>query len=342
MVLTLNDRFSAGALLHGFIYLHRITDVRVGGVAVRTLSVFRKLCGSDSLKNVMIVTNRWSKGVDMEEQNQNRERQLRNDVRFFKLFLDDHAAMVRHDNTVQSAREIIRQIVTKNHPLPLDIQTETVEEGKTLISTSAGITLHSLLMAPTGELQAAVNSLEAEFKKAVAEGDRMKRLELQLELNKRVPDLARLANEIKNLQGLVAGGIGVMQHWENMSSKERITTLLRRSWGKEDTLENTAFWSAMGDTTKIVRGLYTFFYEECPLPHSLLEQLLDPSCILQKDDKEKLARWFSAYKKDLKGIETKMESMIAIRAKAIACGRKKSKVARVLEFLRSGKASPKT
>jgi hypothetical protein len=33
----------------------------VGGVAMRNFGVFRKLCGHNVLKNVVIVTSRWGK-----------------------------------------------------------------------------------------------------------------------------------------------------------------------------------------------------------------------------------------------------------------------------------------
>ena len=86
------------------------------------LRMFRKLCGSDSLKNMRIVTGFWSKEVTIEEQN--RERQMQTDDRFFKLFLDDGAQMIRHDNTIESAHNIIRGIC-KNSPSALDIQLDT-------------------------------------------------------------------------------------------------------------------------------------------------------------------------------------------------------------------------
>jgi hypothetical protein len=91
-----------------------------------------------------IVTNFWSKDITTEELN--RERQMRDDDRFFKLFLDDPAQMVRHDNTIESAHNIIRGIC-KNAPSVLDIQFETVKQ-RTHAATSAGITLHSSLLEP--------------------------------------------------------------------------------------------------------------------------------------------------------------------------------------------------
>ena len=72
----------------------------------------------------------WSKEVTVEEVS--REQQLlRCDERFFKRLIDDHVSMTRHDNTIESAHNIIRSICN-NNPLPLDIQQEagaTSEKG---------------------------------------------------------------------------------------------------------------------------------------------------------------------------------------------------------------------
>lgn len=45
--------------LSGLIYLHRISDDRVGGVARRSLTMMRNLLGDDNLQNLVLVTNRW-------------------------------------------------------------------------------------------------------------------------------------------------------------------------------------------------------------------------------------------------------------------------------------------
>jgi hypothetical protein len=121
--------------LHGIIYLHRISDVRVGGVSKRNFSMFRKLCGNPSLKNVLIVTNMWDNVS--EDVGEARETELANEDMFFKPALDNHAQLLRHNNTLDSARSILRQ-VTGNHPMSLDVQRELVEDHKDILQTAAG------------------------------------------------------------------------------------------------------------------------------------------------------------------------------------------------------------
>ena len=45
--------------LSGIIYLHRITDDRVGGTAWRNLRMLHNLVGADKMANVLLVSTRW-------------------------------------------------------------------------------------------------------------------------------------------------------------------------------------------------------------------------------------------------------------------------------------------
>jgi NADH dehydrogenase/NADH:ubiquinone oxidoreductase subunit G len=121
--------------LHGILYLHRITDIRMGGISTRSFRLFKKICGDDTLKNVVIATTKWD--LIAVEEGARREQELRTDGRFFKRALDLNAILARHNNTVGSAREILRTIF-KNHPMALMIQRELVDEHRVLSDTLAG------------------------------------------------------------------------------------------------------------------------------------------------------------------------------------------------------------
>ena len=45
--------------ISGIIYLHRITDTRVGGLAWRNLRMLHNLVGADKMANVLLVSTRW-------------------------------------------------------------------------------------------------------------------------------------------------------------------------------------------------------------------------------------------------------------------------------------------
>ena len=48
-----------GIKLSGIIYLHRITDDRVGGVARLSLQMLQDLVGEDRMENLLFVSTRW-------------------------------------------------------------------------------------------------------------------------------------------------------------------------------------------------------------------------------------------------------------------------------------------
>ncbi|PVF93976.1 hypothetical protein CPB86DRAFT_678761, partial [Serendipita vermifera] len=130
--------YREGILLSGILYLHRITDNRAGGVAVRNFSMFRKLCGTETLKNVIITTTMWQK--EDRETALEREEELKDDPNFFKCAIEAGASLKRHDRTLQSAQALLRDLV-KNDPKALRAQRQVVDERKELDQTDVGIEL---------------------------------------------------------------------------------------------------------------------------------------------------------------------------------------------------------
>lgn len=128
--------FRKGIVLHGVIYVHRITDNRVGGLAKADFGMFRKMCGAESLQNVVIMTTMWSRVS--EEEGQARAEELAELDDFFKPALEAGARLAHHKgDTVQTARNIIRPILD-NHPIPLELQDDMVNKGKPVTQTEAG------------------------------------------------------------------------------------------------------------------------------------------------------------------------------------------------------------
>lgn len=134
----LEREFNNDKKLSGIIYLHRITDARMGGVLVRNLRTFQKLCGNDALTNVLIVTTRWD---DVQERDratmEKREKELTETPgKFFEPLIAAGGRFHRHDNTTGSAQRIVEEVL-KNRPIPLQIQLE-MRDGKTVEETTAG------------------------------------------------------------------------------------------------------------------------------------------------------------------------------------------------------------
>jgi len=131
----LNFQYKRGHVLHGVLYLHRISDGRIGGAARRNIVMFHKLCGSDAFTNVVIATTRWD-GVT-EEIGTAREQELREKSALFQPALDGGAHLLRHDRGLKSAQNIVRHFLHLP-PKALSIQTEMVDGGKLLSETEAG------------------------------------------------------------------------------------------------------------------------------------------------------------------------------------------------------------
>jgi len=129
----LTVQYEAGIILKGVIYLHRITDIRYAGSQIKTLNIFKKICGTLALKNVLLVSTRWHE-VD-EALGASREGQLREE--FWAYMLGHGATMTRFYGDRDSAIGIASQLVSKT-TIMLEIQRELVHEGKTLKETAAG------------------------------------------------------------------------------------------------------------------------------------------------------------------------------------------------------------
>jgi hypothetical protein len=176
------DRYKDGKKLSGIIYMHRVSDIRVGGISTRNFKLFRELCGENAMKNVAVVTTRWDQvSLSVGEA---RESQLRND--FFKAALDKGAKLLRHsDNTEQSAREIVRCFLT-NVPIGIAIQEDLVDMGKDLSQTRAAAT---------------INSIQEELQKQHEEEMRKRREEFRLaEIAREAEARKRAADELRALQ----------------------------------------------------------------------------------------------------------------------------------------------
>uniref|UniRef100_A0A0W0EZU3 G domain-containing protein n=1 Tax=Moniliophthora roreri TaxID=221103 RepID=A0A0W0EZU3_MONRR len=171
----LANTYKGGKKLAGVVYLHRISDVHMGGTSTRNFKLFRELCGESTLNNVVIATNMW--GLVDPAMAEAREIELQNEEMFFKPAIEKGATFVRHLNTVESAHSILRPLVGKQ-PQALQIQTEMVDQQKDIFQTTAGIELQREVLELTRGDQ-----LEClAFKEEIAESVRMQEEETRQEI----------------------------------------------------------------------------------------------------------------------------------------------------------------
>ena len=159
--------------------------------------MFRKLCGETTLRNVVIVTNMW--GEVNPQLGDAREAELKGEDVFFKPVLDKGARMARHDNTGPSAEKIIG-LLLENHPLPLRIQEELVDEQKDISETSAGEELNRELVAQIKKHQQEMDELREKMEQAMDEKDEETRKELEAETEKMQEEIKRLEHDATRLK----------------------------------------------------------------------------------------------------------------------------------------------
>lgn len=172
----------------------------MGGVARKNFRLFRKLCGDDSLKNVVIATNMW--GDVTPEVGEKREQELSSNELFFKPALEKGAQLVRHNNTAASAHAIVRRI-TGFPPAALQIQRETVDEHKELVETDAGQDLKAELERQAAAHVRELDELRGEMQLLLSAKDAAHRDEIT-ELNASLRDvqgqLEKVEDEARRLR----------------------------------------------------------------------------------------------------------------------------------------------
>ena len=153
--------------------------------------MFRELCGKPTSKNVVIVTNMW--GSDSRDISEAREKELRD--KFFKPAIERGAQMARHNNTPQSAHDIIRTIIrsTKRHrPVPLQIQNELVNDGIDIVETTAGKVIIQELNDQMRRHEAKLREVQEEMRRTLRDD------QAQRELEEETRRLQERIREIKN------------------------------------------------------------------------------------------------------------------------------------------------
>ncbi|KAJ2935876.1 hypothetical protein H1R20_g1217, partial [Candolleomyces eurysporus] len=190
----LEKRYRKGQILHGIIYVHRISDAHVNNLAKTNFGIFRELCGDYYLRNVIIMSNMWSR-LSSEVEGHRRVTELAGLDDFFKPAIAKGAAMMHHmQDTVESAHMVIRQIL-KNHPIALRIQEEIVDQGKSINETGAGMAVDEELAQLTHQCEL---KLKMQFAAARRERDERTRKEQLKEVERARQLLEKVEEEKRN------------------------------------------------------------------------------------------------------------------------------------------------
>ena len=115
--------------LAGIAYLH---DISIPHPTLKSLLVFRSLCGKDALKHVVICTTMWST-ILTEEEGKSRTELLKE--QHWKEMIEGRSTVCKFEDSQKSAWDVIALIIEKDRygkMAALQIQEEMVE-GRKLI-----------------------------------------------------------------------------------------------------------------------------------------------------------------------------------------------------------------
>ncbi|KAI9777633.1 MAG: hypothetical protein M1839_008687 [Geoglossum umbratile] len=130
----LESSYRNGTKLTGIIYLHRISEPRMQGSELRNLRMFKKLCGDECFRNVILATTFWEQ-VD-EQIARARERELCETATFWGDMIERGSQIFRVGKDQKSGLAMLSCLAGKGN-ITLQIQDELVMQGLHISQTGA-------------------------------------------------------------------------------------------------------------------------------------------------------------------------------------------------------------
>jgi len=168
----LESSYQQGTKLNGVLYFHRIIDPRMSGTALSNLRLFRSLCGSDNLANVILGTTFWDTVDDAV--GQRRENEFRTNPQYWKMLVEKGSRLVRVQQDRASNLQILTDIARNNGKFVTQAQKEMLA-GKAMSETTAAQSMNA-------EIEALRQENEARL---VAERRRLEEVQRQAELKRK-------------------------------------------------------------------------------------------------------------------------------------------------------------
>lgn len=129
------EAFHGQAKIHGAIYIHPVVEARMRGSGRKNLIMFSKVLGTNNMKNCLLVTTKW--GLQDQALSESRERELCEKPEFWKPLITAGARVVRFNDSMESAIQIIAPLYRGPSFEPLIIE-ELITQNVPLKRTQAG------------------------------------------------------------------------------------------------------------------------------------------------------------------------------------------------------------
>jgi GTP-binding protein EngB required for normal cell division len=168
------DLYTSGQEVHGVVFVHRITDVRLSGSQIKTAQILRRITGDKFRGRFALVTSMWDLVEDRTDAI-SRESELVRHPQFWKELRPDDLEKFRFSGTVESARKVVNWFLKHGdtflrHPPQLRLYTQ-LEAGKLVSETDAGIFVMGEMSKQRQEHVEAVEQLRREIFEARQERD---------------------------------------------------------------------------------------------------------------------------------------------------------------------------
>ena len=130
----LEKSYRDGRQLSGITYLHSIAEPKMQGSALRNMRIFRKLCGPECYKNVVLATTFWNEVS--KSTGEKREKELADKDEFWGMMVKKRSQIVRLEHDKESALNVI-SLIGQEDKITLQAQKEIILLNKSRDETAA-------------------------------------------------------------------------------------------------------------------------------------------------------------------------------------------------------------
>ena len=194
----LNATYREGFKLTGVVYLQPINVTRMEGTDLLNFRVFRKLCGKDTYKHIVLASTFWDL-VD-EVTGARREKELCDTPEFWGKMIDQGSRVTRIQDYADS-KEILLWLAGKS-TVTLGIQKEMVDQKMLLSDTATGKTISQKMVLLKAEHDAKIIKAKREAAELVKQRDEEnhRKAKEYLDRHNSVSDLAKALADKQRLQ----------------------------------------------------------------------------------------------------------------------------------------------
>lgn len=255
----LTTAYDNGVMVSGLVFLHRITDPRLQGSSLRALTLFKKICGTENYKGVVLATTRWDELIPSERfMASSRQKELCDNDQFWGDIRRGGGQAIALSAARIDALKILKHFIRKDERYTLAIQEEMIDEGKRLHETAAGQFAYKLLTKDQEQhLYEYFDKVKIDLQDQISTGSEdMKsrdewRIEYENAVHTREQDMSRLQLGARELQ----------EKW-NERLQDGLESIVQNSDWEHTSSQGAAIQNAAQDSSSIKESQDVLFHKQ--------------------------------------------------------------------------------